>query len=517
MIFAASLVTIVFTGCSISSKENDSQSTGKILEQHAEKLQNQAEYNKINNSLLMPLWAEDSHVNLEASGKDISTPDWVKSLIIVEVNIATASSDKTFYGMPKVLDHLAEMGVNGIWLTPINEKPHYGNYGIHTLNHELTGTDDSSKQWAIVRNFVNEAHKRNIRVFFDVVSWGVTKQAPLYVDKPEWFSGPAKPEWNGWLWNWKNPELCEWFSSRLVEFALMTGADGIRCDCAPGYAGYEPYRTAKKRLLSFGRKVVFISEHPSERRGVFDFDQLSFMYDDGNTGTRFPCRIFMSKNIVDIIKSGEQLGSVDSQQRNDKINVNGGKERFYSFPLSCHDNRSPRPATNLIEFAYQALFSPFIPIWYLGEEWGNPYVVNGWSWPNPVNWDLRDSNREFFEQIKLMIRIRRQYSHIFEYFPSDHKNSNIAKIQTNHPELLQAYVRFLGNIAIIIVPNNSRTEQQFQITIPYAEMNFHGKNYTAEDLITGKLISSGTPETMLNFKASIPSGQLGIYKVMEKP
>ena len=163
----------------------------------------------IDNAPLLPKWVEDSEVKLERLSEDATaSTDWVKSLIIVEANVATASTDGTLAGMSRVLDHLAETGVNGLWLTPVNERPHYGNFGIHTLNSALTGTGDIPEQWRRVRAFVQEAHRRNIRVFFDVVSWGVTKDAPLYREKPEWFKG-ALPAYNGWEWNWKNPELRE--------------------------------------------------------------------------------------------------------------------------------------------------------------------------------------------------------------------------------------------------------------------------------------------------------------------
>ena len=144
----------------------------------------------IDNAPLLPKWVGDSEVKLECLSEDATaSPDWVKSLIIVEANVATASTDGTLAGMSRVLDHLAETGVNGLWLTPVNERPHYGNFGIHTLNSALTGTGDIPEQWRRVRAFVQEAHRRNIRVFFDVVSWGVTKDAPLYREKPEWFKG----------------------------------------------------------------------------------------------------------------------------------------------------------------------------------------------------------------------------------------------------------------------------------------------------------------------------------------
>jgi len=468
----------------------------------------------IDNSGLLPKWVDDSQVKLETPGKGATaSPDWIKSLILVEINVSTASPDKTLAGMGKVLDHLAETGVNAIWLTPINGHSHYTNNGLHTLNRELTGTDDIPEQWKRVRRFVDEAHRRNIRVFFDVVSWGVNKKAPLYKEKPDWFSGPSQPAWDGWLFDWKNPELCEWFTSRLVDLVLMTGVDGIRCDSSPGYGGYEQYREARRRLLNFGRKTVFLSEHPSERRKVFDFDQLSFMYEGGNSGTRFPCRIFMKENIVDLVKSGAHLGSVDSQLKKDKIvTLNGGKERFYSFPLSCHDNTGPRPAPDLIEFAYQALFSPFIPLWFIGEEWGNPLSTKGWGWHNPVQWELldREPGRTFYEAVKRMIRIRRQYPEIFEYFPADHREANLCKVRTDHPELLQAYARYRNGKAILIVPNNGENAATFRITIPYREAGIGTKPVVVTDLLGEKPLASGRPET---FDATIPAGMLGVYLV----
>ena len=85
----------------------------------------------IDNAPLLPKWVGDSEVKLECLSEDATaSTDWVKSLIIVEANVATASTDGTLAGMSRVLDHLAETGVNGLWLTPVNERPHYGNFGI---------------------------------------------------------------------------------------------------------------------------------------------------------------------------------------------------------------------------------------------------------------------------------------------------------------------------------------------------------------------------------------------------
>ena len=462
----------------------------------------------MDNSALIPAIRPDAEVKLETvSPGTTATPDWVKSLIIVEANVQTASTDGTFRGMEKTLDHLAEMGVNGIWITPINDGNHYGNFGIHTLNPNLTGETEISEQWKRVKDFVDAAHRRNIRVFFDVVSWGVTVLyggAPLLREKPEWFTGPIE-QWHGQRWNWKNPELREWFTSRLVEMILVTGADGFRCDCAPFFAGYAPYAEARKRLLDFGRKVVFIAESGSCRRGVFDFDQVAFCRDGDPGAPRTTCTVFLEKNIVDLIRSGDELIARDAE-------IAPGEQRFYAYQLTSHDSVEFAAHGSPIAFGYQALFSPFIPLWYLGEEWNNPRTVtNHWSWSNPVQWDLLEQkeNRRFFEIVKKMIRIRRSYPDIFEYFPAVlRKEANICKVETDRPELLQSYARYRNGRAVLIVPNNGKNDATIRISLPYEAAGIGAGNLVVTDLMADREFASGRPETL---QVTIPPDMLGIY------
>ena len=54
----------------------------------------------IDNAPLLPKWVGDSEVKLECLSQDATaSPDWVKSLIIVEANVATASTDGTLAGI----------------------------------------------------------------------------------------------------------------------------------------------------------------------------------------------------------------------------------------------------------------------------------------------------------------------------------------------------------------------------------------------------------------------------------
>lgn len=479
----------------------------------------------IDNSALMPPYKPDAEVVMEKDAEGGETPDWIKSLIIVELRIHSASTDGTVKGLLPALDHLAEMGVNGVWLTPpINGGNGYGNFGIHTLSPLLTGEKNPVKQWQVLRNFVDEAHKRNIRVFFDVVNWGATKHeggSRLLKEKPEWFGEYFAP-YAGWFFNWENRELNEWFSSRLVEWFLMTGVDGFRCDCAPKYSGFGPFETAKKRMRSFGRKVVFMAEWTSSGKNVFDLDQLTFCFTDtkGKRRTHWVGDVYLKKNIVDMVRSGEELRAWDDMEREP------GTKRFYTYMLSCHDSDHYIVKGSPITIGYQAIFAPFIPLWYVGEEWDNAPrffvdyfyrrdkhpVPKKWRlYGNVIDWAQKEENRDFFELVKKMIRIRRQHPEIFEYFPGSHRDSNICKVATDRPGLLQAYARFRNGRAVLIVPNNTEKAERFRITIPFREAELAaGKTYRVTDLLedrTAAEVRNGS------FEAEIAAGQLGVFLV----
>ena len=110
-----------------------------------------------------------------------------------------------------------------------------------------------------------------------------------------------------------------------------------------------------------------------------------------------------------------------------------------------------------------------------------------------------------------MIRIRRQHPEIFEYFPDSHRDSNICKVATDRPGLLQAYARFRNGRAVLIVPNNTEKAERFRITIPFREAELAaGKTYRVTDLLedrTAAEVRNGS------FEAEIAAGQLGVFLV----
>lgn len=478
----------------------------------------------IDNSSLIPAILPDSQVELDENG----TPDWVSSLILGEIRIATATKEGTLQSAVSVLEHYAEMGINGLWICPVYDPGKtgngYSNMGPHTIDPAITGTDDYAEGWRRLKAFIDEAHKRNIRIILDVISWGTVNESPLFTEHPDWYT--ANAVWGGRELNFNNDEFVEWYTNEVVEIALKTGCDGFRYDLEPSYAGYKIDGEIRSRLLKQGRKLFTIGEANNDRGGVYDVEQ------GGVTGTveadyynsQTPVWWFLNEyNIVDSIKNGEHIGSEASQTMGF-----GGTYRYYTNALSCHDNWYSVVCGNRLAIGYQAIFSPFIPLWYLGEEWNEHRAGTNVLYFDEIDWDSIDDreNRAFYEDVKAMLRIRRQYPDIFAAYPAEFIHTNICKVNVAGGLDLQPYARYAGDTALLVIPNYTAdaTDADMTVYVPFEETKLQNyRSYTVTDAETGELIVKGSAAAVAKFTVRVPFEDQRVLvvkasdKIPEKP
>ncbi len=472
-------------------------------------------YTLLDNSALVPEIKPDSEVRLLTSSSDgtTQTPDWVNDLIIVEANIANVSGDLEA-AKTQIVDHLAQMGVNGLWITPIGDRSSvhfYGNKGLHTIDDGITGTSDYEEGWRRFKEFVDYAHSKNIRVFMDVVTWGTAEDSPLVAEHPDWYTGePSK--WGGLAFDWKNAELREWFTATCVDIVMKTGVDGIRCDCEPEYTGYDLYKEIRTRLLNQGRKIVIFSEMSNTRDGTYDFEQfgvsdwLTVSFDD-HQERKF--NWLLNNNIIASIKQSKFVGSNIAE-----IRKKSAYYRYFTYCVSCHDFKGTAVDKNMLVIAYQALFAPFIPIWYIGEEFG--WKAGGSLLYTTMDWSQKESfeNVLFMEELKQMIAIRRNYSDVFSQFAENNREANIVAVQTTGLGDTAAYARYNSERAVMIIPNTSKGSTSGTVTIPFAAMGFDkSASYTVTDLLTGKTVVTGTGSEIEKIDVTVEFEKLCVYAV----
>ena len=444
----------------------------------------------VHNGDVMPRYRADADVRLD----DGFSPDWVKDLILTEVRLDTATPEGTIEAAYRLLDHYREMGVNGLWLTPVYDKGEtgngYGSLGPHTIAPSLTGTADYDAGWRVLRDFVDEAHRQDIRIFLDAVTWGTVNEAPLMKEHPDFYAN--QETWGGQRFQFVDTPWQKWYFDQMMRLVMEVGVDGFRCDCEPAYTGYPLFKAVREHCLELGRKIAVFSEDQNERLGTYDFEQFGVMqtlYEWGvDKQVANPRNHYLGAyNLVDSVKSGEGIGSRFSQ-----IHGRGGSYRFYSYNTCCHDYGKTTVDDNLLAIGYQAVFAPFIPILWMGDEMMR-ISHNG---PNclyfqPVDWALLDEpeNRRFYETVKRYIRIRRQYPEIFSCFPPNHRDANICRVEADGG--LQAYARYAGRRGVLVVPNNTGAPGNVTAVVPLAAMGLDPRaSVRCSDLLTGRPISA---------------------------
>lgn len=192
-----------------------------------------------------------------------------------------------FKGLTRKLDYLndgnpdtdSDLGIGGIWLMPINPSPSYHGYDVtdyRQINPDYGTLDD-------FREFLNEAHKRGIKVIMDLVVNHTSKEHPWFkeaaADKSssyrDWYvwaedsgratsgssaAGSGNP-WHsvrgdhylGIFWegmpdlNFDNPKVRKEITA-TGQFWLKQGVDGFRLDAAKHI--YEDLQTDKSQATT---------------------------------------------------------------------------------------------------------------------------------------------------------------------------------------------------------------------------------------------------------------------------
>ncbi len=475
----------------------------------------------IDNSGLINPYIPQEEIEFDSQG---IWPNWVKDAVMTCFRVERVTPEGTLMALEPVLKHCAELGVNLIWLNPIEDKgispdrSFYTNYGPHTINPYITGQlkygeeyDESKVDyeagWKVFADFVELAHKYNIRIFIDKISWGLAKESPLIAEHPDWVDGFSS--WGGPQLNLKNEGLREFYKNTVIDILMKTNVDGVRWDLAPHYFDNEYIAGIRQELNKRGKKPVFIGEDQVMHGEAYAFEQF------GVNGIRVSAQlnspVFLEQNdIVDAIRTGANVGGKAHPPKTQTY----GTGKYYTYQVSCHDSiRYRRPSIG--EWAYEFVFGSFIPMFYFGEQWHT-------KWPKglygaTINWDeLKEKeHKDYFETLKKLMSLRWKYKDIVNSDADNHRDTNICTVDLLGTDLVKGYARYKDNQAIIVVPNfNERSKDAAIITaeIPLKEMGLEGyKNYTLVDLMTDKQVVSGTADEVMYFSRKMEHFECDIY------
>lgn len=202
--------------------------------------------------------------------KDSMYPDWSKNANIYEVNIRQYTPEGTFRAFEKHLPRLQKMGVDILWLMPVqpigvkNRKGSLGSYysikDYLNVNPEYGSMDD-------FKHLVKSAHAKGMHVIIDWVANHSSFDNPLITEHKDWYvldkDGNPQPPVADWSdvadLNYDKPELRKYMIDALKFWVVQTGIDGYRCDVAD-MVPTDFWNEARAELNNLGRPIFMLAE-----------------------------------------------------------------------------------------------------------------------------------------------------------------------------------------------------------------------------------------------------------------
>jgi glycosidase len=174
----------------------------------------------------------------------IEHPAWSRDAVIYQINMRQFTPEGTFAAAQEQLSRLAQLGVDILWLMPlqpigvVNRKGSLGSpysisdyYGVNAEFGDLGG----------LKSFIAAAHALGMHVILDWVANHTAWDNPLVEQHPDWFKRNAagtfhSPAWTDWRdviqLDYSQPGLRRYMTEAMKWWVREVGMDGFRCDVA---------------------------------------------------------------------------------------------------------------------------------------------------------------------------------------------------------------------------------------------------------------------------------------------
>jgi len=222
---------------------------------------------------------------------ELTHPNWNKNAVIYEVNVRQYTAEGTFRAFENHLPRLKAMGVDILWLMPINpigEKNRKGSLGSYysvkdylAVNPEFGTMDD-------FKHLVKTAHNMGFHVILDWVANHSAWDNHLVQEHPDWYTksldGNFQPTpWYDWDdiidFDYNVPELRKYMTDAMKFWVKEADVDGFRCDVA-GFIPVDFWENVRKELFTI--KPVFMLAEWEDRdllKNAFDMVYSWSLYD----------------------------------------------------------------------------------------------------------------------------------------------------------------------------------------------------------------------------------------------
>jgi glycosidase len=170
-------------------------------------------------------------------------PEWSKNAVIYEVNLRQYTPEGTFKAFEQHLPRLSAMGVDILWLMPVNPigvQNRKGSLGSYYSVKDYLGINPEFGTMDDFRELVKKAHELGMYVIIDWVANHTSWDNNLITEHPDWYTHDSTgkiiapvPDWTDVAdLNYDKKELREYMTNALIYWVKEANIDGYRCDVA---------------------------------------------------------------------------------------------------------------------------------------------------------------------------------------------------------------------------------------------------------------------------------------------
>lgn len=417
---------------------------------------------------------------------------WMDDIIVYGVvprNVGPAG----FRSVTEKLTDLADLGVNMLWLSPINATPS-GDFGYAVTDYFKLRPDYGTE--AEFKALVQAAHSRGIRVVMDFVPNHTSAQHPYFLDAQA--RGPASPYYafydrdeHGTVthyfdWehlpnlNFDNPQVQEWIIDAFSYWVREFDVDGFRVDVAWGIKERKPEFWPQWRdALTAIKPDLFLLAEASARDPYYVTNGFDAAYDwTDELGHGAWERVFEDQKLIvprlHAALTNEGRGfEADARIFRFLNNNDTGPRCITRYGLGI-----TRVATALL------LTLPGIPCIYMGDEVGaewQPYQTS-----LPIAWDDQHSLRSYHQTL---IGLRRQIPGL--------RSPHWQALDVAEAEQVYAYLRYdsPAQKSALVVLNFAGTECAPVLQFP-AGFQAWADRATVQDVLADESVQLGNREAL---------------------
>ena len=433
---------------------------------------------------------------------DKENPAWVETAIVYGV-IPNKFGQPVFQAITKRLDYLAELGVNAIWLAPINVSPP-GDYGYAVVDYFNLNPSYGSKE--DFQRMVQVAHSLGIRVLMDFVPNHSSAQHPYFLSAQA--GGPGSPYWDfydrdasgepthyfDWTHlpnlNYDNPQVRNMMIGAFSYWVRDFDVDGFRVDACWGVKQRRPdfWPQWRKELKRIKPDLMLLAEASARDPYYFDngFD-VGYDWTDklGNWAWQpvwdsYKLRT-LSYTLTDALKNGREGFHPDALIFR-FLNNNDTGSRF----ITRHGEGVTRVATALL------LTLPGVPCIYTGDELGAEFKP--YENPEPLSW---------IEQVPGLRDYHKQLIALRMSTPSLHSRQwTKVEVEPAQDQVAYGYLRYHDDKQdpILVLLNFTEEPRELAFSLPEGFTALTEKS-TLKDLLSGEDVALEKAET--GFKVNV--------------